>query len=103
MGLFVFSAIFSNHPDAVHAAKPKLEPVDMALVGCENWTRENNKLAVDKIVKEYVITGTKLPANQYLVVMDHRACASRVLMESRREYPGDRNDIALVNAEAGLK
>jgi hypothetical protein len=100
MVLVIFSAVHSDQPPR---ATTKLEPVDMALVGCERWTTQNSKIAVAKIDNEYVITGVKLPAKHYLVGLDYRAGSDGLLMKARCEYAGDENALLLVKASAGLK
>lgn len=103
VGLFFFGWLVDNRPSAVHAPEAKLEPVDLALVGCENWTKENSKLAVGAIEKEYVITGRKVPANHYVVGLQYRAGDSPLLMKAECEYSSDGKFLALVKARTGLR
>lgn len=100
-GLMIFA--IARPEEGPKAPPPAIDPVDTALTGCERWTGSNSKLAMGEIVKEYRITARKLEPNHYLVGIDYRGGASGLLMTSRCEYVLDGNQMALVEAHAGVK
>jgi len=103
--LFFVAHQQDTNPKAVAGApEVKLAPIDHALGLCEEWTQKNSKLAVGEFVKEYEITGVKLPSQHHQVGLDYRSKGDGLLMKATCEYVDDGTRPAfLVKAKSAPK